>query len=192
MENINAHINCNNENITAYLDEEMTADDIVCFENHISICKSCADELQTQKRIFNELDFAFDSQKELLPLPLNFTKVIKANAESDMNGLRQHEEKSRALRLCFVLALLSFVLLGWARFSDSVFVPIKKLVGVAGSLLETVWNLVYDIGLGTVVIVRTVSRHFLFESNSLTYILIVIFLCSILLLSRLIRRYHNA
>lgn len=192
MENIKANTYCNNENITAYLDGEMSDDEAVCFENHISVCKLCSDELQTQKRIFNELDFAFDSQKELLPLPLNFTKVITTTAESDMNGLRQNEEKSRALRLCVVLALLSFVLLGWARFSDSIFVPIKKLFRVAVSLLEIVWNLVYDLGLGIVVIVRAVSRHFVFESNSLSYLLIVIFLCSILLLSRLIRRYHRA
>ena len=192
MSNISKNISCKSEDICAYLDEEMSADEIVCFENHIAACKNCADELQNQKSLLNELDFAFGSQEETLTLPKNFTKVIKTNAESDMSGLRQRKEKSRALRLCIALAVLSFVLLGWARFSDSSFVPIKNLLRVVGSFLGIVWRFIYDAGVGVVVIARAVSRHFVLESNPLNYLLLLIFLFSIFLLSRLVRRYYRA
>lgn len=176
------------EDIATYLDGEMSADELTLFESHVETCKTCADEIQIQKRLLNELDFAFNSQEESLPLPQNFTKVVKATAESDMKGLHRREEKTRALRLCTLLVVLSAILLGWARFTNSVFVPVKNFVRVVGSFLEIVWRIIYDAGLGAVVIIRAVSRHFVLESNPLNYFLLMIFLGSAFWLSRLILR----
>lgn len=176
------------EDIATYLDGEMSGDELTIFENHVRTCKICADELQTQKRLLNELDFAFGSHEESLPLPKDFTKVVKATAESNMSGLRQKEEKTRALRLCTVLIVLSAILLGWARLSDSIFVPVKNFVWVVSSFLEIVWRIIYDAGLSVVVIIRAVSRHFVFESNPLNYFLLMVFFASVFWLSRLILR----
>lgn len=176
------------EDIATYLDGEMSVNELTLFESHVVMCKICADEIQIQKRLLNELDFAFGSQDESLSLPQDFTKVVKATAESDMHGLRKKEEKTRALSLCTVLVVLSAILLGWARFTNSVFVPVKNFVRVVGSFLEILWRIIYDAGLGVVVIVRAVSRHFVLESNPLNYFLLMIFLGSAFLLSRLILR----
>lgn len=189
MKDPGTNIKCQiGEDIATYLDGEMTADEVARFERHVEVCKVCAEELQTQKRLLNELDFAFGSQEESLPLPQNFTKVVKATAESNMNGLRRKEEKTRALRLCTLLLVLSAILLGWARLSDSIFVPVKNLVSVVSSFLEIIWRVIYDAGLGVVVITRAISRHFVFESNPLNYFLLMIFLGSVFWLSRLILR----
>jgi predicted anti-sigma-YlaC factor YlaD len=179
---------CRSEDIAAYLDGELSGDEVLRFENHVSVCKHCVDELQNQKRLLNELDLAFGLDDKALPLPQNFTKVIKTTAESDMNGLRQKKEKSRALRLCVVLAVLSFALLGWVRLSDSVFTPLTNLVRIVSSFMEIIGRVIYDAGLGVCVITRAVSRHFIFESNPLNYLLFLLFMLSIVLLSRLVRR----
>lgn len=192
MNDSEANKACKREDIAAYLDGEMNGDEIVCFENHIKSCKACTEELQSQKSLLNEIDFAFDSRETELPLPKNFTKVIKATAENDMNGLRQRKEKSRALRLCLLLAAFAFVLLGWARLSDSVLTPVKNLIYVIGSFFQIVWRVIYDAALGVVVVARTVSRHFIFESAPASYLLLLIFLCSLFLLTRLVKRYYRA
>ena len=183
---------CRSEDIGAYLDSELGSDEAFRFENHVGICKRCADKLQNQKRLLNELDLAFGFDDKALSLPKNFSKVVKATAESDMNGLRHKKEKSLAVVLCLVLVILAFALLGWARFSDSVFTPLANFIRVVGSFMEIVWRVIYDAGLGVCVIARAISRHFIFESNPLNYLVFLLFALSLVLLSRLILRHRRA
>jgi hypothetical protein len=183
---------CRNEDIAAYLDGELGSDDVVRFENHVGVCKRCSDELQNQKRLLNELDLAFGLDDKVMSLPQNFSKVVKATAESDMNGLRHEKEKSRAIGLCLALAVLAFMLLGWTRLSDSVLTPLTNFIRIIGSFLEIIWRVIYDAGLGICVITRVVSHHLIFNSNPRNYFVFLLFMLLLVLLSRLILRHRRA
>lgn len=183
---------CCVEDIAAYLDGEMNDDELSRFELHISECKLCSNEIENQKRLLNALDLALGVKEKELPLPTNFTKIVAKTAESDMRGVRRSSERKRALRISAALALLSFILLGGTSLSESIIGPAKRIFTVVGSISEMLGHVIYDAGLGVVVIVRAVSRHFLFESHPLNLFLFCLFMCALFFLSRLIIRHHRA
>jgi hypothetical protein len=183
---------CCVEDIAAYLDGEMNGDELSRFELHICECKRCVGEIENQKRLLNALDFALDVEKKGLELPKNFTKVVAKTAESNMRGVRQYSERKKALRISVALALLSFVLLGGASLSESIISPVQRVFKVAGSISEMIGRVIYDAGLGVVVIVRAVSRHFIFDSNALNLFFFCLFMFALFFLSRLILRHRRA
>src|SRR5258705_8793160 len=104
---------CQLELIAAYLDGDLDDSADALFEVHIKECARCATELVEQRRLLCALDSVLTRGSDL-PLPTNFARVIAAQAESDMSGVREPREHGRALRLCLILAAASFVLLGYA------------------------------------------------------------------------------
>ncbi len=192
MDNAKQNQVCHSEDVAAYLDGEMNGEELLCFEKHLSECERCTSELQTQKRLLNTIDFAFGFDEKTLPLPTNFTKVIKTTAESNIQGLCKNSEKKHALHWCVLLGILSFLLIGGANFSDSVFSPAKNFLKIISVLFDVIGLVVYDFVVGLVVITRAVSRRFIFESNPINIVIFLLFAVSIILLSRLILRYKRA
>jgi len=182
---------CQSENVAAYLDGEMNGDELLCFEKHLSECEHCTNELQNQKRLLNTLDIALGFGEKSLPLPENFTKVVKTTAESNIQGLRKNSEKKHALRWCLLLGLLSFLLIGSASFSESTLAPAKNFFKIIGVFFDVIIRVIYDFSVGFVVIMRAVSRRFFFDSNPMNVILFILFASSIILLSRFIIRYRR-
>jgi hypothetical protein len=105
--------------------------------------------------------------------------------------MRRKGERRRALQLCAVLALLSFALLG-AAARTLVFDPVRSFFRVAGSLLNLLWQTVYEAGTGIAVIVRVVGRAIVFGPHGVGLFLSLAFIISISLLPLLIARYHRA
>lgn len=184
-------LNCRSEDVAAFLDGELDQAAVERFEAHVKDCRSCAEELREQRRLLCALNFAFGDDEPALALPTNFARVVATNAETDMGGLRHRAEHKRALRICAVLLLLSFALLGGARFSEQVLSPVSTVAKYSESVLGLVWRVVSDTGAGVTVILRAIVRRFIFESHPLSLLAFLLFAFALALLSHLLVRYHR-
>jgi anti-sigma factor RsiW len=180
---------CQIEQIAAYLDGELSDAASAQLEQHIRQCSGCNAELGRQRQLLCTLDSAFNHHSDL-ELPRNFARSVAAHAESDMRGVRERSERRRALRLCLVLAAVSFALLGMAS-SPTVFNVARSIVRSVSGVLDLVWSTVYDAVAGLAVITRVLSKGFIPESPLAGFIEFLLLALAVVLLSRLIARYHR-
>ncbi|HEX8142919.1 MAG TPA: zf-HC2 domain-containing protein [Pyrinomonadaceae bacterium] len=181
---------CRNEEIAAYLDGELDASALFCFEQHVSECASCADQLREQKRLLCALDFALGDEGSLPSPPPNFARVVAAHAQSDMRGVRAHSEHKRALWMCALLSVVSALLIGGAALNESVLAPMQALTRPAAAIIALFWHTLYNAGAGLAVISR-VGGHLLFESRPLGLVGSLLLIAALALLPRLIISYHR-
>jgi len=140
------------DDIAAYLDGELSPAREIALELHLADCTDCGEELNLQKQFLLGLDLGLKDGADI-DLPTDFAKVVVANAESTVAGLRRRRERSNALFICGALSL--FVLLSFGVGAvNSLFVDQVSAVAVF------VGHFVYDICLGIVVILRAVAEHF--------------------------------
>ncbi len=178
------------EDVAAYLDGELDDAALEVFEGHVKTCAGCAQELRTQRQLLCTLNRAFE-ESGAFELPQDFARLVATHAESDVTGLRGRGERRRAFKVCAVLALLSFALLG-AASRATVFQPARSFLRVAESLFDLAWKTIYDAGTGASVIVRLVVRAIALSPYGLGLFLILAFIIAISLLPRLIASYHRA
>ncbi len=171
--------------IAAYIDGELLPREELELEMHLAICKLCAGELNEQKTLLQALDFALENERGI-ELPANFTRVVVANAESKVSGLRHPQERFKALFVCAALFLL--VLLGLGGETKTVFETFAKFADQFLAVGGFVWNLVYDAAFGTAIILRSLSHQIVFNSTVSAASLVVVFLVSIIAVSRFIIR----
>ena len=180
---------CPRSDIAAYIDGELAASEELALEIHFAECPSCAAELNEQKKLLCALDFALEDEKQI-ELPENFTKIVVANAESKVSGLRQPKERFNALLVCAALFLLAVAGLGgeteaalnaFVKFAEQIF-------AIAGF----VWHLISDIALGAFVVLRSLSHQFVFGSTVSLVFVAAVFFVSLLIFSRLIVRFNRA
>jgi len=171
--------------IAAYIDGELLPREELELEMHLAICKLCAGELNEQKTLLQALDFALENERGI-ELPANFTRVVVANAESKVSGLRRPQERFKALFVCAALFLL--VLLGLGGETKTVFETFAKFADQFLAVGGFVWNLVYDAAFGTAIILRSLSHQIVFNSTVSAASLVVVFLVSIIAVSRFIIR----
>jgi anti-sigma factor RsiW len=181
---------CRSEEIIAYLDGELDASSLARLEQHFEDCSQCAAALREQRRLLNELNFAL-MDEPAIEMPKNFAEVVAARAQSDMSGVRNRQEQRRALRLCAVLAAISFALLGGAAFGESVFAPLRAIWKTGVALFNFLGHALYDAGAGVAVISRGLGGHLLFESRSLGLLVLLLLALALFTLARLIVRYHR-
>ena len=181
---------CQLEDVAAYLDGELDGAVMESFEAHLKQCPDCAAELRVQRQLLCTLDLAFNESRPF-ELPHNFTRVVAAHAENDLSGMRKWSERRRALQLCAVLALISFALLG-AASRALVFDPVRSFFRVTRSLLNLIWQAIYDAGTGVAVIVRVVGRAVVLGPRGLWLFVALAFIISLSLLPLLIAKYHRA
>jgi anti-sigma factor RsiW len=139
-----AHI-CDTHDIAAYIDGELEPSREMELEMHFASCADCTAELNLQKSLLHHLEFGLRDNADI-DLPADFTKVVVANAESTVAGLRRPRERFNALFICGGLSFFLLMVLG---------------VGAASSLVDQMTavgsffgHFVYDFVFGVVVIVR--------------------------------------
>jgi hypothetical protein len=106
-----------------------------------------------------------------------------------MRGVRTRSENRKALSICLILALAGFALVG-ATARDTIFIVAGKFVTTFLGVVGVVATVVYDTVAGLEVIFRVLSRKLIIESGSL-WPLLVLLAVGILVLSRLISKYHR-
>ena len=179
---------CERNLIAAYVDGELEAGVHSLFEDHLEGCAACRAELRAHQLFVCELDAALTDSGEI-PVPAEFSRMVAARASSDMRGVRTRSEHRKALSICLILALGGFALLG-ATARDTIFVIGEKFLSSFLGVAGFVSTAVYDTLVGVAVISRVLSRKIVVESGSLGPVLVVLAL-AILILSRLIFKYHR-
>ena len=145
---------CPSDDIAAYIDGELSPDAEIAFENHISACKICSEELSLQKQFINTLNVSLDTLPEI---PADFTKRIVTSAESNVRGLRRKREWLSALFVC--AALLFFVLFTLGSSAGGAFISFFDVFGQLAAVFSFVSHLLYDISIGAIVILRTIGAQ---------------------------------
>ena len=167
--------------IAAYIDGELLSCEELELESHLAVCSECRREVNEQKKLLCVLDFALEDGKEF-ELPKNFTKIVVANAESKVSGLRRPQERPTALIVCAALFLL--VLLGLGRETEAVLNTFasfaEQFVVVAGFA----FHLFYDIALGAAIVFRSIGSHLVYNSTVSLALTIIIFCFSLIALRR--------
>jgi len=181
---------CRSEEIVAYLDGELEPEVHARLEAHLAECAPCMAELEIQRRLLRELDFAL-SDDEGVEMPKNFAQIVAARAQSDLSGVRERHERRRAFRLCALLSVVAVALMGGAAVSESVFAPLSAIWKGVAALLNFLGHALYDMGAGVAVISRGVGGHLLFESRPVGLLLLLLFASALYMLRRLIAGYHR-
>ena len=178
---------CLRADIAAYIDGELAPREELELEIHFAACADCAEELNRQKKLLCALNYALEEKE--IELPENFTKVVVANAESRVSGLRRPKERFNALFICSALFLLVFVGLGSEAknvlFSSGIVVG--QFLAVGGFIT----HLVFDIAVGAAVILRSLCFQFVFNSMVSLVLMTIVFGFSALVFSRLLSRYKR-
>src|SRR5215203_7570300 len=173
---------CPRIKIAAYVDGELSPREEFDLEMHFAGCPSCAAELNEQKKLLRALDFALENEDEI-ELPENFTKVVVANAESNVRGLRCPRERNRALFVCAALFLVVF--LGLGAETSKTFATMgaitEQFFAVGGFLV----HFIHDITIAATVIFRSFCLQFFFKSAISGVVLGICFIVSLLIFSRL-------
>ena len=175
-----------------YLDGELDPSAASLFERHARECPDCTDSLLEQRRLLCLLDTAFDDTFEKkVTLPADFTRVVRARAQTDMSGVRGRGERARALKICAALAACTCLLLGTTLFSAAIG-PLADAFRAASGVAGVTGRAAVDAGAGAGVIMRAVGGRFVAGSEPFVALQWVVFVGALLLLLRLISRYHRA
>ncbi len=180
---------CETEKIAAFIDGDLEPEVVAELETHIKQCSRCTSELQAQRLFMCELDSALASRFELA-VPENFARVVAVHAESDMRGVRDAKEHTRALRFCIILGLAAFALLGVAS-SKAVILSVRSFAGKVFGVLGFFGRTAFDAAAGSTVISRVVSRGLIPDSRLAGLAGLFLVILALCVLSLLIARYHR-
>src|SRR5262245_31021797 len=143
---------CSNTLLQEFLDGELTPEKEQEIAAHIATCPSCKTQLDQQKNLLAQLDNTLDDSLEL---PADFSKIVSANARSQISAIRRPYERRTALLVCIGLAAILFATLALG--------PLNAILGPAVifekvfSVLGLIFGLLSDIFLGLGIIGRAVS-----------------------------------
>ena len=175
--------------IAAYIDGELPPREELELEMHLAVCRHCSDELNEQKKFLLALGHALETETPI-ELPENFTRIVVANAESKVSGLRRPQERSKALFACAALFLL--VILGLGSETKTIFEAFGKFAEQFIAVGGFVWNLVYDAAFASAIILRSLSHQVANNASLSLAILLVLVFISLAAFSRFIMRLHRA
>jgi len=182
--------NCSREGIFAYLDGELPAGEEHDIELHFAECKKCADEVNAQKKVSNSLEILLEDEMKNIELPENFTRIVTAQAESNVSGLRQRKEIPRAFFISATLSLL--VAIGLGAKVDSIGNTLGNLAEQVFAVFGFVFHLIYDMAVGISIICRSLCHKFVFSSVISLAVVVAFFVVAFLSLSRLILRQNRS
>ena len=180
-------IGCDENLIAAYIDGELETAKRLVVDLHLDDCDHCREELRIHRMFVCELDSVL-AQSEVA-VPSDFSRHVAVRATSDLRGIRSASENKKALAFCILLALAAVALLSDASRMTAIRSArgfIRTIIGTVALLLSAIYDMVASV----TVISRVLSRKVIVDSNSLG-LLLGLFALAILLLSRMIVRYHR-
>ena len=149
------YMRCPSDDIVAFIDGELDAEREFESSAHISNCLTCKDELNQQKQLLCALDIGL---KIDLELPPDFAKLIVANAESTVGGLRMAGERFNALFIS--AALFLFVLFAMGSDADIFVAPVSRVIDQTAAVSSLFGHLIYSFLIGLAIILRTLTASF--------------------------------
>ena len=177
----------------AYLEGELTAPETTAFESHLKSCGACPAVLSEQRRLLGLIDAAATGSHEAVALPADFTRVVTARAQSDMSSVRRGPERRRAALLAFALAAAAFSLIGagvWVELLTPTAAAARGLAAAAEMALRSVGAA----AAGAALLLRGLGNFFTQARPDASTRLLsaAVLACAVLLLLRLIVKYHRA
>jgi hypothetical protein len=172
---------CPRAEISPYIDGELAPKQEIDLEIHISSCPICAEDLKLQRQFLCALDASLENEPEI-DLPTDFTKVVVATAESHVSGLRRPTERFNAAFICSGLVLVMMFSLG-AAAGD----PLGAFFSVwdkSAAVASCIGHMAYDVAIGAVIIIRSLSSYFISDSSPNTLSLPVIIGFHLFVISR--------
>jgi anti-sigma factor RsiW len=148
---------CPRAAIAAYVDGELSPSQELVLEQHLAACETCRTELNEQKKLLCALDFLLDEKPSEMEIPENFARVVATRAESNVSGLRNREERKRAVFLCASLGLIALV--GFGAEAKTIFAASGVVFEQIVALVVFVGHLTYDVAFGVVVILRSLANQ---------------------------------
>lgn len=186
---VNDAHNCPKDEISAYIDGELTAARERELDLHFSGCATCTRELNLQKQFLCGLNSTLKQEGEL-SLPADFARHIVANAESTVAGLRRPRERYNAMFICAALFLFGLFALG--TDAGRVFGDITAIFEQVGAVSGFFGRIVFSIFLGLTIIVRSVASAVLFDAGTFVVLFVLIAAVLLMYLSRRVLRTHRA
>ena len=178
---------CPAEEISAYIDGELSAELEVALERHVGTCEICRNELNDQKGFLIALSDTLEREVEI-ELPKDFTKTVVVNAESKVSGLRDRRERLLAFAVIGVMVLLAGVTVGSV---SGAFAPLSFAIEKIGAVIGMAVEVVLDLGLAFSGLFRSFFPTQTFTAL-LAYISVSVAVISILFfVSRSLRRYFR-
>jgi anti-sigma factor RsiW len=151
---------CPSDEISAYIDGELSAARELELDLHFTSCKACNNDLNDLKQFLRGLDDTLRFEGDL-DLPKDFTKVVVANAESSVTGLRRPRERFNAIFICAALSL--FILFALGAQAQTLLEQTTAVAGFFG-------HLVYSFFIGLAIIVRSVASQSEFGPSALAFL----------------------
>lgn len=184
--------------VAAYLDGELDAAACLVFEEHTKECSSCRARLNEQRRLLAVLDGAFGDfsgarfgrESNDNRLPANFARVVTARAMTDMTAVRSRVEGRRALRVCAWLVCLVCALSGITALAAKLEI-VGSLLRLFASVARVTGQALYEVCMSLAVLLRVLRGHLTQESHVFVVSACVLFAASLILLWRLVGRYHR-
>jgi anti-sigma factor RsiW len=177
---------CSVDDISAFIDGELSSDNEAVFESHLAECQNCRHELNEQKIFLSAVNASLES-KEKITVPINFTRTIIANAESNVSGLRDPSERSPAIWICSMILIKSIFAVG----AESLGI-LSRIAQTATVLADFAAKIFNTIAVATGVIMRSFAAASSVESPMFIYLAAIVFILSVYVCVRLIPKIRRS
>lgn len=161
---------CLVDDISAYLDGELSAAGEIALETHLAGCPECRLALNEQKQLLMMIDGSLD---RTIDPPLGFTRTIVANAESHVRGLRDRRQIFPAFLVILSLCLFALLLMPLGEIVETA-VPLRDAIVHIPTLLRMAGGMIADVLFGISVFIRPATF------STTTYIVIPVLFCGFL------------
>ncbi len=179
---------CPLEELSVYLDGELSAPEELILEKHLSICTICTAQLNQHKKMLSAMNFVFEA-KDGIELPKNFAKVVVIQAESTVSGLRSKKERFRALSLCAALFLL--ISIGLAAESDQVFYGVADFTGQVIAVMAIILHAITNFAIGLAIVLRCLSQKVILNTGFMFVVTACVFSIAAFSLSRVVLKFNR-
>jgi anti-sigma factor RsiW len=164
---------CPRTEIAVYVDGELAPPQELVLEQHLASCQICRAELNEQKKLLCALDFLLEEKPAEIEIPENFARVVATRAESNVSGLRNREERRRAVFLCASLGLMAMVGLG--AEAKTIFAASGAVLEQIAALAVFIAHMAYDVAFGVVVILRSLANQAIVSAGLVVALLLIVF-----------------
>ncbi len=175
---------CPREEIAAYVDGELAPFEELELEGHLGACPVCRSELGSQKALLMQLENALEGGPEGITLPTDFARVVAANAESNVEGIRSRRERSFALFVCGALALI--ITLSAGTEAASLVSAFERFADQFGAVAGFMLHIGYEFGVGVGIVLGSLGQRFIYNSAITAALTLLVFILSAFALSRLV------
>ena len=148
----NPESSCSKSALLEFLEGDLTSDGELKVAAHIQTCLACQNEIKQHQKLLIELDKSFD---DLPKIPDDFSKIVSANAKSQVSGVRMPNERRLAMLIC--VGLLVTVLLAIAVGPLNALSGLTIVFEKAVSVTYFVFGLLSDLILGLGILGRAIS-----------------------------------